>query len=53
MGYPSSREEDRPGVPGPASVWAQSPWGTRAEGRPSVPRPAGVWAGPKVPTNCF
>ena len=44
MGYPSVRVEDRLDVPRPASVWAQSPWGTRTKGRSDVPGSVGAWA---------
>ena len=44
MGFPSARAGGRPGIYGPANVWASSAWGIQAEGRPGVPGLAGGWA---------
>ena len=44
MGFPSAMVEGRPGIYGPANVWALSAWGIRVEGQPGVPEPSGGWA---------
>ena len=41
MRYPGTWVEDWPGIPRPAGLWVQSPWGTRAEDQSGVPGPAG------------
>ena len=44
MRFPNARAGGRPGIYGPANIWASSVWGIRAYGQLDVPGSVGDWA---------